>query len=129
MVRLDDLAVFTRSAALGSFSRAAREIGQPASRVSAAIKRLEKELDARLFARSTRSLRLTTEGERYLPYATRTLDTLREASEALRRDNDRLRGLVRLSMPSDAGRNLLSSCLSAFCRSHPDVELQVSLSD
>jgi DNA-binding transcriptional LysR family regulator len=129
MVRFEDLAVFTRAAALGSFSRAGREIGQPASRVSAAIKRLEKDLNARLFARSTRSLRLTIEGERYLPHAEKTLSTLREAKEALHLPNDRLCGLIRLSMPSDAGRNLLSSCLSAFRRSYPDVQLQVSLSD
>jgi hypothetical protein len=101
MVRFEDLAVFTRASALGSFSRAAREIGQPASRVSAAIKRLEKDLNARLFARSTRSLRLTIEGERYLPYAEKTLSTLREAKEALHLPNDRLCGLIRLSMPSD----------------------------
>lgn len=129
MIRFDDLVVFTRSAVLGSFSRAAREIGQPAGQVSAAIKRLEKELDTRLFARSTRSLRLTVEGERYLPFAEKTLETLREAREALRPDDDRLGGLVRLSMPSDVGRNLLSPWLCAFRRNYPDVELQVSLSD
>jgi DNA-binding transcriptional LysR family regulator len=51
--------------------------------VAAAIKRLERELDVRLFARTTRSLRLTAEGELYLPTAQRVLDTLRQGHEDL----------------------------------------------
>ncbi len=70
MFRLEDLTLFVRAAALGSFSDAAREAGQQPAQVSAAIKRLETILNIRLFARSTRSLRLTPEGETRLPYAT-----------------------------------------------------------
>ncbi len=62
MFRLEDLTLFVRAAALGSFSDAARESGQQPAQVSAAIKRLETILNIRLFARSTRSLRLTPEG-------------------------------------------------------------------
>ncbi|OUM14033.1 hypothetical protein CBF19_27460 [Klebsiella pneumoniae] len=76
MFRLEDLTLFVRAAALGSFSDAAREAGQQPAQVSAAIKRLETILNIRLFARSTRSLRLTPEGETWLPYATQMLDTL-----------------------------------------------------
>ena len=57
MFRLEDLTLFVRAAALGSFSDAAREAGQQPAQVSAAIKRLETILNIRLFARSTRSLR------------------------------------------------------------------------
>ncbi len=63
MFRLEDLTLFVRAAALGSFSDAAREAGQQPAQVSAAIKRLETILNIRLFARSTRSLRLTPEGD------------------------------------------------------------------
>lgn len=77
MFRLEDLTLFVRAAALGSFSDAARESGQQPAQVSAAIKRLETILNIRLFARSTRSLRLTPEGETWLPYATQMLDTSR----------------------------------------------------
>ena len=63
MVRFEDLALFVRTAACGSFSKAAREADLLPGQVSAAIMRLERDLDLRLFARSTRSLRLTDEGE------------------------------------------------------------------
>lgn len=62
MVRFDDLALFVRTAALGSFSSAAREADLLPGQASAAVARLERALDLRLFARSTRSLRLTAEG-------------------------------------------------------------------
>ncbi|MDN8872765.1 LysR family transcriptional regulator, partial [Staphylococcus aureus] len=51
MIRLDDLALFVRTAALGSFSKAAREVNLLPGQASAAIGRLERELDIRLFAR------------------------------------------------------------------------------
>jgi len=129
MLRLEDLALFVRSAALGSFSGAAREAGLLPGQVSAAIKRLERDLDIRLFARSTRSLRLTAEGEGYLPYAERALETLREGHERLHRERAELQGLLQISAPSDLGRNLLLPWLSGFCRRHPRLSLRLLLSD
>lgn len=75
MIRIDDLGLFIRSAALGSFTAAALEADLLPGQVAAAIKRLERELDVRLFARTTRSLRLTAEGEQYLPTAHSVLET------------------------------------------------------
>src|SRR5690606_17651623 len=103
--RLDDLALFVRSAALGSFSKAAREVNLLPVQASAAIGRLERELDIRLFARSTRSLRLTEEGKRYLPFAQDALQALREGYEGLRGDTDCLSGTLQIAAPSDFGRN------------------------
>lgn len=84
MIRIDDLALFTRSAALGSFTAAALEADLLPGQVAAAIKRLERELDVRLFARTTRSLRLTAEGEQYLPTAHAVLETLKQGEDNLR---------------------------------------------
>ncbi|KAG1530489.1 hypothetical protein G6F50_017284 [Rhizopus delemar] len=78
MISFDDLQLFVRTAALGSFSQAAREADLLPGQVAAAVARLERELDLRLFVRTTRSLRLTGEGALYLPYAQEVLATLRE---------------------------------------------------
>lgn len=129
MIRLDDLALFLRSAALGGFSDAAREADLLPGQVSAAIKRLEKELDIRLFARSTRSLRLTPEGERYLPYAQDVLDALREGREQLHGERAELRGVLQISAPSDLGRNVLLPWLAAFRRQHPALTLRLFFAD
>jgi len=129
MIRFDDLALFLRSAALGGFSDAAREADLLPGQVSAAIKRLEKELDIRLFARSTRSLRLTPEGERYLPFAQEVLDALREGREQLRGERAELRGPLQISAPSDLGRNVLLPWFAAFRRQHPLLTLRMFFSD
>ncbi|MBJ9976420.1 LysR family transcriptional regulator [Pseudomonas sp. S75] len=129
MLRLDDLHLFIRSSALGSFTAAALESGVLPGQVAAAIKRLERELDVRLFARTTRSLRLTAEGERYLPTAHSVLETLRQGRESLHGDSHDLRGVLQVSAPSDVGRNLLLPWLGDFRREHPDLTLRFFLSD
>lgn len=129
MIRLDDLALFVRTAALGSFSKAAREVNLLPGQASAAIGRLERELDIRLFARSTRSLRLTEEGRRYLPFAQDALQALRDGVEGMRGDAGVLTGTLQIAAPSDFGRNLLLPWISEFRRDHPGLDIQLLVSD
>lgn len=129
MVNFNDLSLFVRSAACGSFTKAAREANLLPGQVSAAIMRLERDLDIRLFARSTRSLRLTDEGERYLPYAREAIDLLRSGRDELQRSDEALAGTLQIAAPSDFGRNLLLPWLTAFRRQHPRLELRVQFSD
>ncbi|HBV9613542.1 TPA: LysR family transcriptional regulator [Klebsiella pneumoniae] len=129
MFRLEDLTLFVRAAALGSFSDAAREAGQQPAQVSAAIKRLETILNIRLFARSTRSLRLTPEGETWLPYATQMLDTLEAGLQKIQAPDDEVRGMLQIAVPSDLGRNLLLTLFRDFRQRHPALRLRLLFSD
>jgi DNA-binding transcriptional LysR family regulator len=129
MLRLEDLTLFVRAAALNSFSEAAREAGLQPGQVSAAIKRLETALNIRLFARSTRSLRLTPEGEAWLPFAQQMLDTLQKGLDKIRAPEDEVQGTLQISVPSDLGRNLLLSVFQEFRRRHPALRLRVLFSD
>ncbi|CAM3657601.1 LysR family transcriptional regulator [Bordetella sputigena] len=129
MIKLDDLALFVRSAALGSFSDVAREADLLPGQVSAAIKRLEGELDVRLFARSTRSLRLTAEGEAYLPHARTILDSVRAGHEELHGQQRELRGVLQVAAPSDLGRNVLLPWFALFRQPYPRLTLKLFFSD
>lgn len=129
MFRLEDLTLFVRAAALGSFSDAAREAGQQPAQVSAAIKRLETILNIRLFARSTRSLRLTPEGETWLPYATQMLDILEAGLQKIQTPDDEVRGMLQIAVPSDLGRNLLLTLFRDFRQRHPALRLRLLFSD
>lgn len=129
MFRLEDLTLFVRAAALGSFSDAAREAGQQPAQVSAAIKRLETILNIRLFARSTRSLRLTPEGETWLPYVTQMLDTLEAGLQKIQTPDDEVRGMLQIAVPSDLGRNLLLTLFRDFRQRHPALRLRLLFSD
>lgn len=129
MFRLEDLSLFVRAAALSSFSDAAREAGIPPAQVSSAIKRLETALNTRLFARSTRSLRLTVEGETWLPYALQMLDALQNGLQQLTTPNDEVSGTLRIAVPSDLGRNLLLEVFRQFRARHPALRLRILFSD
>ena len=119
MVRFEDLRIFVSAADHGSFSAAARELDLTPAVASAALKRLELTLETRLFVRSTRSLRLTADGERYLEYARSAIATLDAGRNALARDKTAISGTLSISVPSDLGRNVLLPWLDEFQRRHP----------
>ena len=96
---------------------------------SAALKRIETQLGARLLARSTRSLRLTAEGEGFLEYARTALSSLDEGRRLLARGQDQVSGVLQLSAPSDFGRNLLLPWLDEFQREHPQLTVRLLLGD
>ena len=129
MFRLEDLTLFVRAAALSSFSEAAREASIPPAQVSSAIKRLETALNIRLFARSTRSLRLTAEGETWLPFAVQMLDTLQNGLQQIHAPDDEVRGTLQIAVPSDLGRNLLLDVFRRFRERHPALRLRILFSD
>lgn len=129
MLRLDDLTVFVRTADLGSLSAAARSLEISPALASAALKRLETELGLRLFARTTRSLRLTDEGEQYLRQAREALRLLKEGHDNLMRRKEEPGGTLKIAMPSDLGRNVLLPWLDKFQALYPKVHYQLSVSD
>ena len=129
MLRLDDLGIFVRTADRGSLSAAARELEVSPAVASAAVKRLEGELGLRLFARTTRSLRLTEEGEHYLIHAREALRLLKEGHDALIEGKESFGGTLKISMPSDFGRNTLVGWLDGFQLLHPHISYQLSVSD
>jgi DNA-binding transcriptional LysR family regulator len=129
VLRLDDLTVFVRTADRGSLSAAARELEISPALASVAVKRLEGELGLRLFARTTRSLRLTEEGERYLRHARAALRMLQDGHDALTEGKEALGGILKISMPSDLGRNMLVGWLDQFQALYPKVSYQLSVGD
>ncbi|CAB3635994.1 LysR family transcriptional regulator [Achromobacter pestifer] len=129
MVRFEDLRIFVAAADQGSFSAAARELDLTPAVASAALKRLELTLETRLFVRSTRSLRLTSDGERYLEYARAAIATLEAGKNAMARDKTAISGTLSVSIPSDLGRHVLLPWLDDFQHQHPRVSFQVRISD
>ncbi|MCQ4163648.1 LysR family transcriptional regulator [Tahibacter harae] len=125
---LSDIAVFVACADSGRLSHAARALGITLAVASAALKRLEAQLGARLILRTTRSLRLSAEGERYLPHAREALAALGAGRLALAAGADG-GGLVRITAPADFGRNRLAGWLDEFAALHPQVRFQITLDD
>ncbi len=83
MKALNDLNIFVETARQGSFSKAANSMDMTPAAISASIKRLEGQIGFPLFVRSTRSLRLTSEGELFLDKTTQALATLQEGLDQI----------------------------------------------
>ena len=129
MYATTDLQLLIHTADTGSLSQAARILGVLPATASASLKRIEQRLNTRLFARSTRSMRLTPEGEIFLEYCRDALSLLQEGETLLSSGKDAIQGHIRLSMPSDIGRNVLFPWFNEFQALHPAVKFTMHFSD
>ncbi|MBP2300532.1 LysR family transcriptional regulator [Azospirillum picis] len=129
MIALDDLRLLLAIADHGNLSAAARQLGLLPATASAALKRIEQALGARLFERSTRSVRPTDAGATYLASCRQALDQLDGAAERLAGDRGRFAGPVRLAAPSDFGRSVLRPWIDAFQEQHPAIRVTLLLGD
>src|SRR5579859_1390695 len=96
---LDGVEAFLSVARHRSFRRAAADLGVTPSALSQAIRNLEARVGAALFARTTRSVRLTEAGERFHARAAPAYEELVAAGAAAREIGERPTGLLRLSVP------------------------------
>lgn len=129
MKALQDLDIFVRTVDTGSLSATARALDLTPAAASAALKRLEAELGVALFVRSTRSLRLTLQGEQFLAQCRPALAALQQAGRQWAAGEQALTGVLKLSAPSDLGRNVLLPWLAEFQDRHPGVDIRLQLSD
>lgn len=130
MDRLSPLQLFLATAEAGSFSAAARRLDMGPVQASATIARLETELGVRLFERSTRRLRLTEAGEQWLPHARQLVDAWLAGQAALRTAagvDTPLTGRLRISLPSDLGRQHLWRWLEDACAEESSTGLKLEL--
>lgn len=121
--------LFLDAAQLGSFSAAGRKQGLSPAAASASILRLEAALKVKLFERSTRQLRLTEEGKLYRHFSEQAMALMTEAEESLQAGTASVRGVVKISAPSDLGRNVLLPLLDEFRVLHPEIQYALTLTD
>lgn len=126
--RSGEMEVFVRVVEYGGFSAAARSLRMTPSAVSKLVARLESRLGARLFARSTRKLQLTAEGAAFHERAVRVLADLDEAERAVA-SGARPQGRVQVNCNVAFGRRHLLPLLPRFLETHPEILLDVTLSD
>lgn len=133
MARLDvnrsgEMEVFIRVVELGGFSAAARAFRMTPSAVSKLVGRLESRLEVRLLNRSTRQIQLTPEGCVFYERSVKVLADLEEAERAAA-TNDAPRGRLCVNTNVPFGEHFLLPLVPEFLARHPDITLDIVLTD
>ncbi|TIS62002.1 MAG: LysR family transcriptional regulator [Mesorhizobium sp.] len=128
-IDLNLLTLFAAVAGTGNFRAAADRLGVTRSAVSQGVRRLETALGQALFLRTTRSVRLTEAGERFLAQVSAPLAEIANALEAASGSAEEPRGLLRIAATSIAEEFLSGPLIASFSEAHPGVTLDVTVTD
>jgi DNA-binding transcriptional LysR family regulator len=129
MMNFDELRIFSRVADLASFSRAAEQLGLAKSHVSTCVRQLEARLGTRLLHRTTRSVRLTADGERFLERCKELLAETEQLQAMFQPASTGLTGRLRIDLPNVLARDVVMPRLPEFLRQHPLLEIGISTTD
>lgn len=122
---LDDLPVFLAIIERGGISAAANTLGMPKSTVSTTLTRLEQDLGLRLIDRSSRSLRITAEGEVFYSQAKHIIEQA-VATDSLMADLGSVaKGRLKVALPPAFSEEFVASHLLDFRQQYPEIDLEI----
>ena len=127
--RVTGMQVFTRIAALGSLSAAARALGMSQTMATKHLSAIEARLGVRLLHRTTRRLTLTEAGRNYLDAVERILGEIEEAEAVASVEAIEVRGTLRLNAPVSFGVREIAPLIPEFARAHPLLTIDLGLND
>ena len=126
-MNLNLLKIFIKVAEFGSFTKAAKHLNQPKSRVSRSIARLEEELKVELIKRNTRSIHLTKAGENLYKKTYFQLSQIEETTNNFNKNEEEVSGTLTLSAPTDFVNYLLPEMVEEFSELHPKLSFKIHL--
>lgn len=127
MDRFQEMQVFLRIAERSSFTQAAEDLDIPRATVTNLLKRMEERLGTRLLERTTRTVRLTHDGEAYYARCVRLLADMEEAEGAFRHVEPK--GLLRVNLQGTLARYFVVPALPGFLARHPQITVQMGEDD
>ncbi|MFK0165818.1 LysR family transcriptional regulator [Rhizobium sp. NPDC090279] len=129
MTNLGDLEIFASVVATGSMSLTGRALGFSPAVISKRIKRLEDKLGTRLLQRTTRQISLTEAGQGFYDRVLAILAGLEEAEAYIAGRSSQMHGTLKISAPTSFGRLHIAPHLKSFMQAHPELALNLVLSD
>ena len=126
---LESLTIYARVAELASFTQAAEQLGLPKARVSTAVQALEAQLGTRLLQRTTRSVRMTPDGEAFYERCKTVLADIDELGSLFQQAPAALRGRLRVDMSTSMARDVVIPRLGEFMSAHPLIDIELSTTD
>ena len=129
MISPADMVLFAAVVREESFTRAARQLGITKQTISERISKLEERLGVRLLERTTRRLRVTGAGATYYERCAAIAAQIDEANSEVRQRQVEPVGLLRVSSPMLYGRRYLTPVVSEYLARHPQVQVELVLTD
>jgi DNA-binding transcriptional LysR family regulator len=129
MDHLQAIRIFGRVVETGNFTRAAKSLRLPSSTVSKWVATLEQQLGVKLLERSTRTVRVTSEGAAYYERTRQLLIDLDDIESTIGGSPTSPCGALRIDCNGSTARALLMPALPAFCARYPDIQLSVTVTD
>jgi DNA-binding transcriptional LysR family regulator len=129
MLPVAQMVLFAKVVEAGSFAAAAKSLGQTRAAVSKQIAALEERIGAQLLKRTTRSMHLTEIGQEFYQRCARIAEEALEAERAVASLQGAPRGHLRITAPVTFGRRYLAPLAAPFLDAHPEISLELSLSD
>ncbi len=126
-MEFSQLEAFLEAANRGSFRRAADALYLSQPSVSARVQTLESEVGVALFHRTARGVRLTDMGRTFLPFAQRSLETLRRGREVLESVRQTSAGILNMATARVIGTYVLPETLQKFQQLYPDANLHIKV--
>jgi len=126
---IQDMCIFARVAAVQNLSAVGVEMGLTPGTISKRIQALEDDLCVRLFDRTTRSIRITEEGAKFLNHVELILAEIEHARAAVSANVEAPRGRLKISAPASLGRCYINPAICAFMEAYPDIEVHIDLTD
>lgn len=128
-IQLGSIQLFCKAAELESFTSAAEALGVTPAAVSRSVRRIEERLGVRLFARTTRQIRLTAGGRLYYEKCREALTQIEEAESAISSHQESPAGIVRISVPTTYGHHRVLPLLPKFRELYPKITVEINISN
>ena len=129
MDRFDAMQAFARVVEAGSFTKAAQTLHMSKTTVTQLVQQLEARLRVKLLHRTTRQVKVTAEGTLYYERVVRLLADLEDADTSLASATASPKGRLRIDVPAPLARLILVPALPAFHARHPEIQLDLGVSD
>ncbi len=129
MDTIETMRAFLAVADEGSFTAAGKRHGLSTRLVSKYVAQLEYKLSTQLFYRTTRSVVLTDVGHAYLERCRPIVEQIEELEDLVQEKQTKLAGPIRITAPTGFGSSNLTQALASFMRNHPNVDIDLKLSD
>ena len=129
MDTLTAMQAFTRVVELGSFSKAAKDLGTGQPAVTKLVAQLERRLQLRLLHRTTRGVTVTEAGSLYYEQCRRIAHQVEEAHNVAHLMQSQMQGSLRISTSVAFGRRVLAPLVMQFLREHPQLQVDLSCDD